>query len=77
MRPEPTGCSTYNLGQVERVIADGVEDEILEFVDGPKQVVAQRGHDRTGLLMADPSMEDAGQWRGGSIRRSCTAEGRL
>lgn len=35
---------TYNLWEVERVIADGVEDEVLELVDGPKQIFPECRH---------------------------------
>src|SRR5690242_19141487 len=43
-----TGASvegaTYNLGQVKRVIADGVEDQVLEPVDNVEELLAQRRH---------------------------------
>jgi hypothetical protein len=32
---------THDLGQVEGVIADGVEDQILQLVDGHQQVIAE------------------------------------
>jgi hypothetical protein len=36
--------ATYNLGQIERVIADGVENEVLEPVDDVEELLAQRRH---------------------------------
>lgn len=38
------GGATYNLGQVEGVIADGVENEVLEPVDDVEELLAQRRH---------------------------------
>jgi hypothetical protein len=35
----------YNLGQVQRVIANGIENQVLELVDGGEQVLAEGGHD--------------------------------
>lgn len=40
--------ATYNLGQIERVIADGVENEVLEPVDDVKELLTQRRHDAGG-----------------------------
>lgn len=34
----------YNLGQVERVVANGVEDQVLQLVDGRQQVIAECSH---------------------------------
>lgn len=34
----------YNLGKVERVAADCVEDQILQLVDGGEQVLAKGSH---------------------------------
>lgn len=36
--------ATYNLGKVERIIADGVEDEVLQLVDRVKQIIAEGSH---------------------------------
>ena len=33
-----------NLREVERIVADGVEDQILELVDGGEEVIAEGGH---------------------------------
>jgi hypothetical protein len=43
MRRQGRG-KTYNLRQVERVIADGVEDEVLKAVDDIEQLLTQRRH---------------------------------
>jgi hypothetical protein len=50
--------TAYNLRQVERIIANSVEDKVLELVDSAEQVIAQRSHCRPGLLMAGLSMEN-------------------
>ncbi len=50
----------YNLGQIERVVADGVEDEILQLVDGAEQVVAEGSHGDEG---GDKSRRGAKQER--------------
>jgi hypothetical protein len=34
----------YNLRKIERVTANGVEDQILQLVDGAEQVLAQGSH---------------------------------
>ena len=34
----------HNLGQIQRVIADGVEDEILKLIDGCEQILPERSH---------------------------------
>ena len=34
----------YNLGKIERIVADGVEDQILELVDHVQQLLSQRCH---------------------------------
>lgn len=36
--------ASHNLWEVEGVIADSVEDQILELVDYSKQVLAERCH---------------------------------
>lgn len=43
-RAPPGEGQTYNLRQIEGVIADGVEDEILEAVDDIEQLLTQRRH---------------------------------
>lgn len=35
---------TYNLRQVQRIVSDGVEDQILQFVDDSQQILAERSH---------------------------------
>ncbi len=35
---------TYNLGQIERIIANSVEDKVLEPVDDVEELLAQRRH---------------------------------
>ena len=35
----------YNLRQIKGIIADGVEDEVLQLVDRRQQVVAEGSHD--------------------------------
>jgi hypothetical protein len=44
------GGATYNLGQVEGVIADGVENEVLEPVDDVEELLAQRRHNAGGRV---------------------------
>jgi len=40
----------YDLGQVQRVISDSVEDKVLKLVDDSEQIFTERGHDgRVGL----------------------------
>lgn len=34
----------YDLGQIQRIIADGIEDKVLELVDYMEEVLAQRSH---------------------------------
>ena len=33
--------AAYNLGEVEGVVADGVEDEILQFIDRLQEAVPE------------------------------------
>jgi len=35
---------TYNLWKIQRIIAYGIEDKILELVDSAEKLVAQRSH---------------------------------
>jgi hypothetical protein len=42
--------ATYNLGQVEGVIADGVENKVLEPVDDVEELLAQRRHNAGGRV---------------------------
>lgn len=35
---------TDNLGQVERIISDSVEDEVLKLVDGTKEIISESRH---------------------------------
>ena len=44
------GGATYNLGQVKGIIADGVEDKVLEPVDDVEELLAQRRHDAGGRV---------------------------
>ena len=44
------GERTYNLGQIEGIISNGVEDEVLESVDNVEQLLAQRGHGAGGCV---------------------------
>lgn len=37
---------TYNLGQIQGIIADSIEDQVLEFVDRSEEVVAEGSHFR-------------------------------
>lgn len=34
----------YNLGQVKGIVADGVEDEILQLVDDTQKILSERRH---------------------------------
>lgn len=38
------GGEDYNLWQIQGVVANGVEDEILELVDGAEQILAESCH---------------------------------
>jgi hypothetical protein len=43
--PEKSRHGTpYNLRQIQGIIADCVEDEVLEFVDYMEKILAQVGH---------------------------------
>ena len=46
------GGATYNLRQIQRVIPDGVEDEILQAIDDVEQLLAQRSHGVGGCVAA-------------------------
>lgn len=35
----------YNLRQVQRVVSNGVEDQVLKLVDGDEQILAEGSHD--------------------------------
>jgi len=56
-QPVPVSCMyrgleqcAYDLGQVQRVISDSVEDKVLKLVDDSEQIFTERGHDgRVGL----------------------------
>lgn len=37
-------ASPYNLWQIERIITDGVEDQVLEFVDYVEEILTESGH---------------------------------
>lgn len=39
-----SGTSAYNLRKVQTIIANSVEDEILQLVDYPKQVLTKGRH---------------------------------
>jgi hypothetical protein len=36
--------ATYNLGEIEGVIANGVEDQVLQLVDGDEQILTESCH---------------------------------
>lgn len=39
MNAEPAGgFEAYNLGQIKRIVADSVEDQVLQLVHHPQQV---------------------------------------
>lgn len=40
---QPAG-QTYNLRQIERVVANSVEDKVLQPVDDVEELLAQRSH---------------------------------
>lgn len=44
MRAGHGGSNAHNLRQVERVIPNGVEDQVLQFIDGHQQILAQGRH---------------------------------
>jgi hypothetical protein len=35
---------SYDLRQVQAIIADGVEDQVLQLIDYAEQILSQRGH---------------------------------
>jgi hypothetical protein len=37
-------CETNNLREIERIIADGVEDQVLQLVYYSKEIFAERSH---------------------------------
>lgn len=37
-------CNTNNLREVQRIIADGIEDQVLQLVYHSKEIFAERGH---------------------------------
>lgn len=39
-----SGGRVYNLRKVQTIIADGVEDQILQLVDYPKQILSKGSH---------------------------------
>jgi hypothetical protein len=43
---------TYNLGQVEGVISNGVENKILQPVDNVEELLSQRSHGVGGGVVA-------------------------
>jgi len=49
------GGATYNLRQIQRVIPDGVEDEILQAIDDVEQLLAQRSHGAGCVLCGAPN----------------------
>ena len=38
------GGEDYNLWQIQGVVANGVEDQVLELVDGAEQILAESCH---------------------------------
>jgi hypothetical protein len=46
---------TYDLGEVEGVVPDSVEDEVLQLVDNVQQVFAQGRHDGVLYAMGRPT----------------------
>jgi hypothetical protein len=34
----------YNLWKIERIIADGVENEVLKLIDSPQKIFPKRSH---------------------------------
>jgi hypothetical protein len=39
-----TLCETNNLREIQRIIADGVEDQVLQFVYHSEEIFTERGH---------------------------------
>lgn len=46
----------HNLWEVKGVAADGVEDQILQLVDGGEQVLAQGSHGNGGVQRSTATM---------------------
>lgn len=45
VKGEGPNARAYNLGEIKRVVANGVEDKVLQLVDRRQEVVAQCSHD--------------------------------
>lgn len=56
---------TNNLRQIERVVADGVEDQVLQLVDHTEQVLSERGHGWRCVLRVVGERGDVGAVGGG------------
>ena len=60
--------ATYNLGQIQRVIANSVEDQVLQLVDGREQVLAESCHD-DGVCPAG-GKDNKGLWSASDRRQT-------
>jgi hypothetical protein len=59
----------HNLGEVEGVAADGVEDQVLQLVDSGEQILAERSHGYRATRLSESEafwkMGVIGCWKGG------------
>lgn len=39
------GARTYNLREIERIRADGVENQVLKLVDNSQKIISEGCHD--------------------------------
>jgi hypothetical protein len=74
---------TYNLGQVQGIISDGVENEILQPVDHVEELLAQRSHGagRVCVLCSNGGLDADGRLAkspgaAGGVRHGVLAERR-
>lgn len=49
---------SYNLGQIKGVVADCVEDQILQLVDSSEQIVTEGSHD-SRLCLVDSKVSES------------------
>lgn len=53
---------TYNLGKVERVISDSIENKVLQPVDNVEELLTQRSHGADGAGAGAVSCAAPGCW---------------
>jgi hypothetical protein len=53
---------THDLGQIQRVAADGIKHQVLQLVDDAEEVLSQGRH-RNGMVGAAEPLEVVGEGR--------------